>query len=34
MSDGLFIDADLTGSNMDSADITDAQFKGAIGFKA
>jgi uncharacterized protein YjbI with pentapeptide repeats len=33
MGDGLFIDADMTETIMDSADTIDAQFKGAIGFK-
>jgi uncharacterized protein YjbI with pentapeptide repeats len=33
MGDGLFIDADMTGTIIDFADTIDAQFKGAIGFK-
>ena len=34
MIESLFIDANLTEAKMDSADTTDAQFQGAIGFKA
>jgi len=34
MSEAIFTGADLTGTNMDSADTTDTQFQGAIGIKA